>query len=242
MSGHSKWSQIKRQKGVADIKKGKTFTKISNAITIAVKQGGGIVDPDQNFRLRLAIDAAKTANMPKENIERAIKRAISKKAGEIEEVIYEGFAPGGKVALIVEAATDNVQRTTAIVKSIFAKSGANFGQPGSVMYQFKQAGRITVGKKDKSFEKIFEEAVELGAEDVEDGDQEVFIYTVVVNLKEIKNRLLEKGFAVLESEIISMPITTVSLKQDLQLKAKVEKFIASLEELDDVQKVYSNLE
>src|SRR4030067_1361655 len=176
MSGHSKWSQIKRQKGVADIKKGRTFTKISNAITIAVKQGGGITDPDQNFRLRLAIDSSKAANMPKENIERAIKRAISKEAGDIEEVIYEGFAPGGKVSLIIEAATDNVQRTSATIKSIFNKSGANFGQPGSVMYQFKQIGRIIVNKKGTTFEKIFEEAVNLGAEDVEDANGEDFLY------------------------------------------------------------------
>src|SRR3989344_9116093 len=130
MSGHSKWSTIKRQKGTADAKRGATFTKLSNAITIAVKQGGGISDPDQNFRLRLEIDAARTANMPKENIERAIKRATERQAGDIEEVIYEGFAPFG-VSVIVEAATDNPARTTAQVKSVFNKSGASFGQPGS---------------------------------------------------------------------------------------------------------------
>ena len=242
MSGHSKWAQIKRQKGVADIKKGKTFTKISNAITIAVKQGGGVTDPDQNFRLRLAIDSAKVANMPKENIERAIKRAVSKEAGDIEEVIYEGFAPGGKVSLIIEAATDNVQRTSATVKSIFNKSGANFGQPGSVMYQFKQIGQVIVSKKGTTFDKIFEEAVDLGVEDVEDANDEVFIYTSVGNIKEVKDGLSEKGIEVFDSEISRIPVATVSLDEDLQLKTKVEKFIESLEELDDVQKVYSNLE
>ncbi|OGH06821.1 MAG: hypothetical protein A2W22_02110 [Candidatus Levybacteria bacterium RBG_16_35_11] len=242
MSGHSKWSQIKRQKGVADIKKGRTFTKISNAITIAVKQGGGVTDPDQNFRLRLAIDSSKAANMPKENIERAIKRAISKEAGDIEEVIYEGFAPGGKVSLIIEAATDNVQRTSATIKSIFNKSGANFGQPGSVMYQFKQIGRIIVNKKGTTFEKIFEEAVNLGAEDVEDVNDEVFIYANVGNIKEVRDGLSEQGIEVLDSEISKIPVATISLDEDLQSKTKVEKFIESLEELDDVQKVYSNLE
>ncbi|OGH10192.1 MAG: hypothetical protein A2152_02775 [Candidatus Levybacteria bacterium RBG_16_35_6] len=241
MSGHSKWSQIKRQKGALDVKKGKTFTKISNAITIAVKQGGGITDPDQNFRLRLLIDAAKMANMPKENIERAIKRAITKDAGDIEEVIYEGFAPGGKIALIIEAVTDNPQRTSATIKSIFNKSGANFGQPGSVMYQFRQIGQIIAGKKDAHFDKIFEEAVDLGAEDVEDVGDEVFIYTNVANIKEVKDGLAEKGIEILDSEITKIPVASVSLNDDLQLKTKVEKFIGSLEELDDVQKVYSNL-
>lgn len=124
MSGHSKWSTIKRQKGVADAKRGLVFTKLSNAITIAVKQGGGIGDPSQNFKLRLAVDAAKTANMPKENVERAIKRALGKEAGDLEEVVYEGFAPGG-VSLIIEATTDNSQRTTSLIKSIFSKTGGS---------------------------------------------------------------------------------------------------------------------
>jgi len=242
MSGHSKWSTIKRQKGATDIKKGKTFTKISNAITIAVKQGGGIGDPDQNFRLRLAIDAAKMANMPKENIERAIKRATTKEEGNIEEVIYEGFTPGGKISLIIEAATDNSQRTTAAIKSIFNKAGAHFGQPGSVAYQFRQVGQIIVNKKDKSFDEIFEQAVDLGVEDVEDLGEEVFIYTNVANMKKIKDMLTEKGIEVIESEITRIPINPVSLEEDPQLKARVESFIESMDELDDVQKVYSNLE
>ena len=242
MSGHSKWSQIKRQKGVADIKKGKTFTKVSNAISIAVKQGGGISDPNQNFRLRLAIDAAKAANMPKENIERAIKRATTKEAGDIEEIIYEGFAPGGKVSLIVEAATDNSQRTTALIKSIFSKSGANFGRPGSVMYQFKQTGQIIVLKQEKSFEEIFEKAVDFGAEDVDEMGEEVFIYTSVLNLVKIKEQLVKEGIEVVDSEITRIPLNAVSLEDNLQMKKKAEGFIESIEELDDVQKVYSNLE
>src|SRR5476649_2527298 len=126
MSGHSKWSTIKRQKGINDQKRGKTFTKLANAITIAVKQGGGIGDPGSNFRLRLAIDAARASNMPKENVERAIKRATEKDAGDFAEVLYEGFAPGG-VSIIIEAATDNSMRTTSEVKNIFNKAGASFG-------------------------------------------------------------------------------------------------------------------
>ena len=124
MSGHSKWSTIKRQKGLKDQKRGQTFTKLANAITISVKQGGGIGDPEQNFRLRLSIDAARAANMPKENIERAIKRAQGKEGGSLEEVMYEGFTPGG-VSVIIQAATDNSARTTAEVKSIFTKNSAD---------------------------------------------------------------------------------------------------------------------
>jgi len=242
MSGHSKWSQIKRQKGITDVKKGRTFTKISNAITIAVKQGGGIGDPDQNFRLRLTIDAAKMANMPKENIERAIKKATSKGEGDIAEVIYEGFAPGGKISLIIEAATDNSQRTTAAIKSIFNKAGAHFGQQGSVMYQFNQVGQIIVNKKEKSFDDIFEQVVDIGVDDVEDAGEEAFIYTTVANIKKVKDLLTEKGIEVLDSEITRIPLIGVSLEEDQQLKERVERFIESIEELDDVQKVYSNLE
>jgi YebC/PmpR family DNA-binding regulatory protein len=182
MSGHSKWSSIKRQKGINDQKRGKTFTKLSMAITIAVKQGGGIADPDSNFRLRLSIDAARAANMPKDNIERAIHRATSKEAGELHEVTYEGFAPGG-VSVMVEAFTDNPMRTTSEVKSIFHKAGASFGQPGSVSYQFKHVGEIIVTKNGtNSFDDIFAIAVESGAEDLEDAGDEVFIYTLICRI------------------------------------------------------------
>src|SRR3990167_6843005 len=167
MSGHSKWSTIKRQKGAADIKRGATFTKIANAITIAVKQGGGIGDADQNPKLRLAIEAARSANMPKENIERAIQRAKNKGEGELQELMYEGFAPGG-VSVLVEAATDNPNRTTSEVKSLFNKSGARFAEPGAVAYMFSQVGEISVSKNGKSIDDIFTVALDAGAEDIED--------------------------------------------------------------------------
>jgi YebC/PmpR family DNA-binding regulatory protein len=239
MSGHSKWTQIKRQKGVNDQKRGKTFTKLANAITIAVKQGGGIGDPASNFRLRLAIDAARASNMPKENIERAIKRASGKDAGEITEVTYEGFAPGG-VSVIVEAATDNAMRTTSEVKSIFNKAGASFGQPGSVAYQFKHVGRIIAQKIGKSFDDIFAVAADLGAEDIEEVGDEVFVYTPLQDLAKIKDALVAAGIEVTEAELIREPIMTVEVgEQDKTLR--IENFINSLEELDDVQKVYTNL-
>lgn len=240
MSGHSKWAQIKRQKGVNDKKKGKTFTKLGNAITIAVKQGGGIGDPSSNFRLRLAIDAARASNMPKENIERAIKRASGKDAGDIEEVIYEGFAPGG-VSVIVEAATDNSMRTTSEVKNIFNKAGASFGQPGSVSYQFKHIGRIILKKNQHSFDEIFSDAVDFGAEDIEEIDDEVFIYTPIHDLTRIKDLLIEKGLEIIEAELIREPITTVEITDQDKL-GKIENFINTLEESDDVQKVYTNLQ
>ncbi len=239
MSGHSKWAQIKRQKGVNDQKRGKTFTKLANAITIAVKQGGGVADPASNFRLRLAIDAARASNMPKENIERAVKRASGKEAGELQEVLYEGFAPGG-VSVIVEAATDNPMRTTSEVKSIFNKAGASFGQPGSVSYQFKHIGRIIVKKNDKSFDDIFSIALVEGAEDIEDVGEEVFIYTSMSDLAKIRDSLSSQNIEIAEADLIREPVVTVSA--DETGFDKVENFVNSLEELDDVQKVYTNLQ
>lgn len=239
MSGHSKWSTIKRQKGLNDQKRGKTFTKLANAITISVKQGGGIGDPTSNIRLRLAIDAARASNMPKENIERAIKRASGKDAGELSEVIYEGFAPGG-VSVIVEAATDNSMRTTSEVKSIFHKAGASFGQPGSVSYQFNHIGRIIVKKGDKSFDDIFALAAEDGAEDLEEVGEEVFIYTQMHDLAKVKDALSSSSVEIAEADLIRKPITPIEVTDEEKLN-KIENFINSLEELDDVQKVYTNL-
>lgn len=239
MSGHSKWAQIKRQKGVNDQRRGQTFTKLSNAITITVKQGGGIADPDQNFRLRLAIDAARAANMPKENIERAIKRAAGKEGGQLSEVVYEGFAPFG-VSIIVEAATDNIMRTTSEVRNIFEKNGGSFGQPGSVSYQFIQVGRIIVAKVNKTFDQIFEAALNSGAQDLTEVGDEVFIYTSVSELANIKNALIEQGFTVLEAEVFRKPIMPQEIQDQMQLE-KIEGFIYSLEQMDDIQKVYTNL-
>ncbi len=240
MSGHSKWAQIKRQKGVNDKKRGQTFTKLANAITIAVRQGGGIGDPGQNFRLRLSIDAARAANMPKENIERAIARAQNTKGGDLEEVIYEGFAPGG-VSVIVEAATDNSMRTTSEIKNIFNKAGASFGQPGSVSYQFKHVGEIIVKKSGKSFDDIFSLAVDGGAEDLEDAEDEVFIYTGMHDLAKVKDNLTSQGLEVIEAGLVRIPIITVPVTEKEKFD-KIASFLNTLEEMDDVQKVYSNME
>lgn len=240
MSGHSKWATIKRQKGVADIKRGLTFTKIANAITVAIKKSGGISDVNSNFKLRLAVEAAKSQNMPKDTIERAIQRAVGKGTESVEEVTYEGFAPNG-VSVIVEAATDNTQRTSSEIKNIFNKEGGNFGQPGSVAYQFKQVGQIVIAKNDKTFDEVFENAVDAGAEDVEDADSEVFIYTNYVDATKIKDIFIRKGFKVLEFDIIRKPLIYTILSDKEQIE-KTVGFLEKLESLDDVQKVYSNLD
>lgn len=238
MSGHSKWSTIKRAKGAADAKRGATFTKISNAITIAVKQGGGIGDPDQNPRLRLAVEMARNANMPKDNIERAIARATAKGAGELSEVIYEGFAPGG-VSVMVEAVTDNTNRTTSEVKSLFSKSGASFAQPGAVSYQFEQTGEISVNKNGKSIDDIFMLAAELGANDVEDRGDEAGIFTNVTDLSKIKDGLQSAGFEITSADLSRKPKSTMQV--DVEQMDKIINFLSMLESMDDVQKVYSNL-
>lgn len=240
MSGHSKWATIKRAKGAADAKRGLAFTKLSNAITIAVRAGGGIADPTQNFKLRLAVEAARAANMPKENIERAINRAAVKGEGVLEEVTYEGFAPSG-VAIIVEAATDNPQRTSAEIKNIFNKSNASFGQPGSVSYLFKQVGKIIVVKEGKAFDDIFALAVESGAEDIEEGvEDRCIIYTDPTSLSKVKDMLLGIGLKVEDVGLVRKPINVLPVS-DPAKKQQILDFMHKLEEMDDVQKVYSNI-
>lgn len=239
MSGHSKWATIKRQKGASDIKRGAVFTKLSNAITVAVRQGGGTSDPNQNFKLRLAVDAARTANMPKENIERAIVRAAGKQGEMVEEFVYEGFSPGG-ISIIVEATTDNKNRTTGEVKNVFDKNGGTMGIPGSVAYQFKQRGRIII-KKEKAIDDIFMEAADSGAEDIEEVGDEVFIYTNPSDLGKVRDGLLAKSYTLEESAIIWQPLTMIEMEEGEKAE-KVMLFLEKLEALDDVQKVYSNFE
>ena len=239
MSGHSKWATIKRAKGAADLKRGLTFTKISNAITVAVKASGGIADPNSNFKLRLAVDAARAANMPKENIERAIQKAIGEDTGEVSEVIYEGFAPEG-VSVIIEAATDNTMRTTSEIKSIFNKDGGNFGQPGSVAYQFEQKGRIIINKNGKTIDELFEIALQSGAEDIEYIQDKAIIQTSYADLSSVRERLMEKGMVLEAIETIRKPLIPIVISDPARLE-RVVNFLDKIGALDDVQKVYSNL-
>jgi len=177
--------------------------------------------------------------MPKENIERAIVRGGGKHGSEVEEVIYEGFAPGG-VSVIVEAATDNSQRTTSEIKNIFRNFGASFGQPGSAAYQFGNVGRIIVKKNSKSYDEIFECVAESGAKDLEEINDNVFVYADLSHLSKIRNKLEDLGFQVVSTELIRKPLITLTMENETE-REKVINFLHKLEEFDDVQKVYSNL-
>lgn len=240
MSGHSKWKTIKRQKGVKDAKRGAIFTKHSNAITVAVKQGGNIADPEGNFKLRLAIEAARADNMPKENIDRAIAKAAGKEGVNLEEAVYEGFGPGG-FSVVVEAFTDNKQRTVAEVKNAFEKNGGNMGAQGSVMYQFERKGVITIAKKERSTDDIFAIAVDSGAEDIEEAGEEALIYSKPEDLAKVRSYLVGKGITIQNAELIYNPIVLFPIT-DKTTAEKAVAFLEKLEELDDVQKVFANFD
>lgn len=240
MSGHSKWSTIKRQKGINDAKRGQAFTKLSIAITLAVRQGGGVADPDSNFKLRLAVEAARAANMPKDNIERAIERASGKQAADLEEITLEGFGPGG-FSVIVETLTDNRQRTIPEVKSVFSKSGGNLGNEGSVLYQFEKKGVVTLSKNGKSLDDIFLIAADCGAEDLEDAGEEVLVYTKPDDLGKARDELAGQGLAVKGAELTWKPIVMFPIA-DKEAAEKALQFLDKLDSMDDVQKVYANFD
>lgn len=244
MSGHSKWSTIKRQKGAADIKRGQTFTKVANSIIIAVKLGGSS-DPDSNPRLRMAMDEAKKVNMPKENVQRAIDRGLGRLAGQsLEEVVYEGFGPG-KVAFMVEGVTDNKLRTLQEIKNLFERSGGSLTGQGSVAYMFERKGEIKVLGAGKGKEEMMLELIDLGADDVEDfeenGIQKYLVYVKGSELYTMSNKITQVGFEVEHQELVLKPSTLIQITDQESVK-KVLDFAEKLEELDDVQKVYANYE
>jgi YebC/PmpR family DNA-binding regulatory protein len=238
MSGHSKWSTINRQKGVADSKRGQAFTKLSNAITLAVRQGGGIADPTSNFKLRLSIDKARGMNMPKENIERAIERATNSSKESFDEFLYEGFAPGG-AAIIVEAATDNKNRTTSEVKNLIEKNGGTMGGQGSVSYMFTRRGELVVKRDGKTADDVMLVALDEGLEDIEEDDDEFFLYTSPESLMKVKHAIESNGFEVENAELVYKPSTTIAV--DEETGQKIIDLMEKIEEHDDVQKVYSNV-
>lgn len=243
MSGHSKWSQIKRQKGAADVKRGQAFTKLGNAITIVTREGGG-GDPAANFRLRLAIEQARAVNMPKENIQRAIDRGLGPTTasglGQLESVTYEAYG-SGKVALIIEATTDNRNRTLSEIKKILDQAGGTLVSPGTVSWCFSESGLIAVNKNAKSFDEVFEAAVEAGAEDVEEAGDQVEVYTKPQELTRVKEEIVSKGLTVESAELTKKPTTTVAIS-DQETAKKVMRLVENLEELDDVAKVYANFD
>ena len=239
MSGHSKWSTIKRKKGAIDAKRGKIFTKLIKEITLAARLGGG--DPEANARLRQAILAAKEENMPKDNIERAIKKGTGAVAGGVayEEVVYEGYGPGG-VAVLVEVMTDNKNRTVAEIRHIFSKHGGNLGENGCVSWIFAKKGSITFEKKGMNVDHLMEMAVEAGAEDVVEEDSEIQVLTDPGSFEKVKKAFDARGLKYIEARVGMIPQNTVPLT--LPKAEQMLKLMEKLEDNDDVQNVYANFD
>jgi YebC/PmpR family DNA-binding regulatory protein len=237
MSGHNKWSTIKHKKGAADAKRGKVFTKLIKEITVAAKLGGG--DPNGNPRLRTAVDKAKQENMPKENIERAIKKGTGELEGvTYEEITYEGYGPGG-VAVLVEAMTDNRNRTVSEVRSIFTKCNGNMGESGCVAWMFDKKGLI-IYPKATDFDQLFEAALEAGAEDVSDQEEQYEVITDQGNFIEVREALEKAGFKHESADITMIPQTMIKL--DGKSAENMLKLMDRLEDNDDVQNVYANFD
>lgn len=239
MAGHSKWSKIKRQKAVVDAAKGKIFTKIIREITIAAREGGG--DPASNARLSLAIDNAKSSNMPKDNIERAIKKGVGDSEGgaSYSEIIYEGYGPGG-VAYLVEASTDNVNRTVGEIRHIFSKHGGNLGTSGSVAYLFEQKGIITIEIGGADLDALMLDAIEAGAEDVEASDDVIEVTTARGDLYAVRQALEAAGYSISSAELQRLPSTSVQV--DADAATSNFKLMEKLEDNDDVANVFNNMD
>jgi YebC/PmpR family DNA-binding regulatory protein len=234
MSGHSKWSTIKREKGAKDAARGALFTKLGNAIAIAARSG---TDPETNFALRLAIDKAKASNMPAANIQRSIDRAKDKDAAQLQEVTYEGYGPGG-VAIIVEAATDNINRTFPDVRLAFSKHGGNIAEKGAVAFQFDRKGMVRVkGTGDD----VLMAAIDAGADDVQDEEGESVIYTAPTDLAKVRDALKAGGLEVTEAELTYVPNTTVEVT-DAATAGKIMRLMDALEAIDDVSNTHVNFD
>jgi YebC/PmpR family DNA-binding regulatory protein len=237
MSGHSKWSTIKRQKAVTDAKKSAVFTKVANQIVVAAKNG---TDPSMNFALRLALDQARAANMPQVNVQRAIDRGSGKLGGAaIEEVMYEGYGPGG-IAVIIECATDNKNRTYPEVRTAFTKNGGNMAEPGAVAFQFTRKGVIRASFSGDADEAMLA-AIDAGAEDAEVDGDELQIYTEAKKLAEVRDALAGAGLTVTESELSFVPNNTVEIT-DPEVARKAENLMDALDSLDDVVATHTNFE
>jgi len=237
VSGHSKWSQIKRQKGVADARRGQVFTKLGREIAVAVRRGGP--DSEGNFRLRLAIQRARESNMPVDNIERAIKRAAGQ-GGEGEqflEMTYEGYGPGG-AALLLQALTDNRNRTASEIRSTLTRNGGNLGEAGSVAWNFEPKGLIVVEPCDNKGEEMALLAIDAGAQDFKLEDSSLEIYTKPEDMESVRRTLEERQVPIASAEHSMVPKTTIMLDQEVALRTL--KLMDKLESLDDIQRVYSN--
>ena len=236
MSGHSKWSSIKHKKGATDAKRGKIFSKLNKEITVAARTGGG--DPSGNPRLRTAILAAKSENMPKDNIERAIKKGTGELEGvNYEESIYEGYGPGG-AAVLIESVTDNKNRAVADIRHIFSKCGGNLGENGCVSWMFDSKGYIDVEKKAVDEDKLMETAIEAGAEDVREDNDSFEIITEPDDFESVKKAIDNASIPYVVAEITMLPQTMLELKG--KQAEQMIKLMETLEDCDDVQKVYTN--
>lgn len=236
MSGHSKWATIKRAKGANDAKRGAIFTRIGNQIAIAARSG---TDPSMNPSLAVAIDKAKAANMPMSNIQRAIDRVADKNAAQLEEVVYEGYGPGG-VAIIIEAATDNKNRTYPEVRNALSKNGGNIAEPGSVAFQFTRKGVITVGFEGDADEALLL-ALDAGAEDAQEENGKLVIYTDPKELHAVRANLLEADLKVESAELSYQPSTVITIDSE-ETARKVMKVMDALDDLDDVQATHANFD
>ncbi|MDX9953292.1 MAG: YebC/PmpR family DNA-binding transcriptional regulator [Anaerolineae bacterium] len=240
MSGHSHWSTIRRKKEANDAKKGAVFTKVAREIVIAAREGGG--DPDSNMRLRMVLDKARSMGMPKDNIERAVKRGAGddKDAAEIVEIMYEGYGPNG-VAMLIDVMTDNRNRTVAALRHALSRQGGSMGDPGSVAWQFERRGVIGV-PASVDFDKLFEIAVEAGAQDVAmgEGEDNHEVYTDSSDLHSVSNQIQEAGLPVVSIDLVMAPKNEMSLP--VKDAVQILKLVDNLEEMDDVRRVFSNLE
>ena len=239
MSGHSKWATIKRKEGVADARRGKIFTKLIKEITLAARLGGG--DPEGNARLRQAILAAKAENMPKDNIDRAIKKGSGELGGAsaYEELTYEGYGPGG-VAVLVDVMTDNKKRTVSEIRHIFSKYGGNLAENGAVAWLFEKKGSILVEKKGIDEDKLIEVALETGAQDVREEENEYEVITEPASFDAVKKAIDTAGFKCIQAQISMIPRNTVKLNEDRA--GQMLKLMEKLEDNDDVQDVYANFD
>jgi YebC/PmpR family DNA-binding regulatory protein len=239
MSGHSKWATTHRQKEVKDAKRGAIFTKLAATITVAVRAGGGIGDPDKNFRLRLAVDHARQMNMPKENISRAIEKGMGTGGGEMHEATYEGFGPGG-VAIMVDSLTDNKVRTVQLVKNVFDRNGGTMGNSGSVGYLFSQKGEIRAkAKPGKGVDEQELEIIDLGVDDLESEDGELIVYCDKDKTFVIKEAMEKLGYEVESAQLVMKPQSMTEVG-DEETRKKLEALLEALEDLDDVTTVWAN--
>ena len=237
MSGHSKWSSIKHAKAVTDARRGQLFTKLAKEIIVAARQGG--TSQDTNFRLRMAVQRAKDSNMPSDSIERAVKRGAGDGPGQdqMEEVFYEGYGPGG-TAIFLQALTDNRNRTVSIIRSTLTKIGGNMAEAGAVAWQFEKRGVVVADSEPGQVDDLALAVIDAGAEDFETIDSTLHVYSTPENLEKVRKTLGEQGASVKSSELSMVPNSTISLDEKTAMRTL--KLLDSLEELDDVQRVYSN--